>query len=196
MTADGYSAADLHYVRAHYFTLEELCADRVETAAEARSLVGDGLLPAPSYVLPDGTEMFPADLFVLPDQARKAAATLRAHFDARYRAAGGAEDELEPDWRGYMDGIFGVCLRNVLPETMVRKAELVDSLTRLLSAPIPDDAAWRSRLRREVWELDALERPFAPDFDRSGRLGQPPTRDLLIEAARGRFPELFATEAA
>ena len=46
-------------------------------------------------------------------------------------------------------------------------------------------------MRREVWELDALEREFAPDYDRGGRFGKPPTRDLLIRQAHDRYPDLF-----
>jgi hypothetical protein len=34
-----------------------------------RSWIDDGLLPRPSYVLDDGTEMFPRDYFRLADEA-------------------------------------------------------------------------------------------------------------------------------
>jgi hypothetical protein len=48
----------------------------------------------------------------------------------------------------------------------------------------------------ELDELDALERAFAPDYDRNlERFGRPPTRDLLIEAARERFPDVFSRAA-
>jgi hypothetical protein len=56
-------------------------------------------------------------------------------------------------------------------------------------------AGWRRQLRREVWELGTLERDFAPDYDRTGRFGRPPTRDMLIAAARERHPEVFAVRA-
>ena len=79
---------------------------------------------------------------------------------------------------------------------MVRKEQLVKSIGRLLDAPERDDSAWRSQLRSQVTELDALEREFAPDYDRNGRFPAPPTRDRLIGAARERYPELFAQQPA
>jgi hypothetical protein len=182
--------ADVAYVRANYFTLAELCASRAESPEVVRDQIERGLLPAASYVLDDGTPMFPSDYFVLVDEAG-GSASLRAHFEARHRACGGDPAELETDWTGYMEGVYGVCLRQVLPETMVRKTRLVDTLTELLAAPRPDDGEWRVELRRAVWDLDALERDFAPDYDRSGRFERPPTRDLLIATARQRYPELF-----
>jgi hypothetical protein len=184
------SEADVAYVRSNYFTLEELCGGREAGPDEVRELIASGSLPAPSYVLPDGTEMFPADYFVLVDQAGGPDA-LRREFERRHRAACGNPDELEEDWCGYMDGTYGICLRQLAPETIVRKTQLVDSLTALLAEPQPDDAEWRAQVRREVWELDAIEREFSPDYDRSDRFERLPSRDLLVTAARERFPELF-----
>ena len=61
----------------------------------------------------------------------------------------------------------------------------------------PRQADWRRRLRAEVDELDALERQFTPDFDRDEeRFGRKPTRDLLIDAARERYPDVFAADLA
>ena len=193
MATPALTEADVRYVRANYFTLEELCAERDETLEEVRELIARGGLPAPSYVLDDGTEMFPADYFVLVDQAG-GPDELRLEFEQRYRAAGGSPAELEEDWQGYMDGTYGICLRQVVPETMVRKTQLVDSLTALLDDPRPEDEAWRSQVRREVWELDALEREFSPDYDRSERFPTPPSRDRLVAAARERFADVFVNE--
>jgi DNA-binding transcriptional ArsR family regulator len=50
------------------------------------------------------------------------------------------------------------------------------------AAPTP------SRLRRDVDELDALERQFSPDYDRQ-RFERPPSRDLLIKTAHERYPD-------
>lgn len=47
-------------------------------------------------------------------------------------------------------------------------------------------------MRAGVDELDALEREFAPDYDRNDDRERLPTRDLLIEAARKRYPDVFA----
>jgi uncharacterized protein DUF6058 len=186
-----FTDADAEYVSGNYFTLEELCSGRGDAPDDVRALIERRELPAPSYVLDDGTEMFPADYFVLVDQAGGAEG-LRSEFERRHRAAGGNPVELEEDWQGYLDGTYGVCLRQVLPETMVRKTELVSSLTALLEDPRPEDEGWRAQLRREVWELDGLEREFSPDYDRGKRFPTPPSRDRLVAAARERFADVFA----
>jgi hypothetical protein len=134
--------------------------------------------------------MVPADYFVLVDEVG-GPERLREEFERRHREAGGPPAELEADWDGYIDGVYGVCLRSVSPESIVRKAQLVVSVGLLLEHAWPDDARWQERLAREVEELDALEREFSPDYDRR-RFGRPPTRDALIAAARGHYPDLFA----
>jgi Family of unknown function (DUF6058) len=188
------TAADVAYIRANYLTLDELCAGRGEEPADVRRLIAEGVLPRPSYVLQDGSEMFPSDYFRLVDEAGGPAA-LRAHFEDGLRAAGG--DDLASDWQAYLAGIYGVCLRDVTPETIVRKARLVSSLCELLVLARPADPEWRERLRAEVEELDELEREFSPDCDRNEeRLGRKPTRDLLITAARERYPDVFPSELA
>lgn len=95
--------------------------------------------------------------------------------------------------RKFIEGIYGVCLCEVTPETIVRKGALVESLTRRLDDPRTDEPAWREQVWSGVDELDRLEREFAPDYDRDlERFGRPPSRDVLIEGARKRFPELFS----
>ncbi len=190
-----YTAADLAYLRVNYLTLEQVCAERPESPEEIRPLIAKGRLPKPSYVLDDGTEMFPADYFRFVDQAGGPDG-LRARFAERLEAAGGA-DELDRHWQSYMDGIYGVCLWDVTPETIARKAKLVSSISELLMLARPAEADWQQRLRDEVAELDVLERQFTPDYDRDeARFGRKPTRDLLIDAARERYPEVFAAELA
>jgi uncharacterized protein DUF6058 len=194
MKTNSFSDPDLVYIRDNYFTLEELCAGRPETPAGVRDLINNQLLPSPSYVLDGGTEMFPADYFVLVDQAG-GPAELREHFAARHQAVGGDPAELDEDWAGYVSGAYGICLRQVTPETVVRKTQLVGSLTELLDRPQHDSGDWRARLRREVWELDQLER-FSPDFDRGKRFPEPPSRDRLVAAAHTRYPDVFAAEVS
>jgi hypothetical protein len=189
-----YTAADLDYLRANYLTLEQVCAERSESPEEIRALIAKGRLPKPSYVLDDGTDMFPADYFRFVDEAGGPEA-LRARFAERLEAAGA--DDLDLHWQSYTDGIYGVCLWDVTPETIARKAKLVSSISELLMLARPAEADWRQRLRDEVEELDALERQFTPDYDRDeARFGRKPTRDLLIDAARERYPEVFAAELA
>jgi hypothetical protein len=189
-----YTAADLEYLRANYLTLEQVCARRPESPEKIRALIAKGRFPKPSYVLDDGTDMFPADYFRFVDEAGGPDA-LRALFAERLEAAGA--DDLDLHWRSYMDGIYGVCLWDVTPETIARKAKLVSSISELLMLARPAEADWRERLGDDVEELDALERQFTPDYDRDeARFGRKPTRDLLIAAARERYPEIFAAELA
>jgi hypothetical protein len=190
----AFTDADLAYIGANYMTLDELCAGRDESPADARRLIEQRLLPCPSYVLEDGTEMYPHDYFRLADEAG-GVHRLRRHFEERLRAAG--DDDLEEQWEGYLSGIYAVCLREVSPETIARKTKLVKSLCELLVLAKPRDSEWRDRLRREVDELDELEREFAPDYDRNEeRFGCKPTRDLIVTAARERYPAVFAAEPA
>jgi Family of unknown function (DUF6058) len=181
--------ADLAYISANYSTLEDLCNGRSESSGDVRNLIDGRRLPGPSYVLPDGTGMFPADYFRLIDEAGGPGG-LHEHFAARHRAANGRD--LDRDWAMYLDGIWGICLRDVVPETIVRKNTLVSSLCELLVLARPGEADWRQALREQVDELDELERQFSPDFDRSDQMDRPPTRDLIINAARERYPQVFA----
>lgn len=184
--------ADVAYIEANYRTLEALCAGRAESPEAVRRLISERRLPEPSYVLSDGTGMFPFDYFRLVDDAG-GVERLREHFGVRHRAAGGGEPE--EDWDAYLDGTWGICLREVSPETIVRKNTLVSSLCELLVLARPGDADWRQALRDQVDELDALEREFAPDYDRGPQFGRLPTRDLIIAAARERYPDVFAQAA-
>jgi hypothetical protein len=189
--------ADIEYVRDNYVTLAELCTERSETPEEVEPLIEQGLLPQPAYVLEDGTGFFPRDYFRLADEAG-GPAELRASFAARWRAAREATQEadaLEQDWQVYLDGVWSVCLRDVTPETIVRKNHLVWSLCELLILARPTSPDWRQALRTQVDELDELERQFAPDYDRGDAQERLPTRDLLIAAARERYPDVFAEAA-
>jgi Family of unknown function (DUF6058) len=179
-----FTEADLAYLAANYLTLEELCDGRPEAPEEVRALIAGRRLPQPSYTTPDGVEMFPADYFRLVDEAG-GVESLRGHFAARHRAANGSD--LDQDWQMYLDGIWGICLRDVTPETIVRKNTLVTSLCELLVLARPRDPEWRRQLREQVDELDELEREFSPDYDRSEQVDRPPTRDLIIAAAREQY---------
>jgi len=148
MLAMSFTEADLAYLSANYLTLEELCTDRAQSPEEVRSLIQERRLPQPSYVVPDGTGMFAADYFRLVDEAG-GVGRLREHFAARHRAASAARrgNELEQDWEMYLDGTWGICLRDVTPETIVRKNVLVWSLCELLVLARPRDPEWRKALR-------------------------------------------------
>ena len=148
---------DVRYVHEQFVPLAELCDD-VE-AVHARIVARE--LPAPPY---SGLELVPRDYFELPD------------------AGAYPEDERE----AFLDGMYFVCLVHATPANVVRKGELVDGIRGLLAEPRPDDEDWERRLRAQIDELDALERPFSPHYDRE-RFGCPPTRDELIAAPRAQY---------
>jgi Family of unknown function (DUF6058) len=181
------TAADVAYVEANYLSLEQACAGRPEALEEVRAVAAAGQLPQPSYVLPDGTEMVPADYFEIADAGREA-------FEREFLAAGGALDEVDAEWEGYLSGAYGVCLKEQTPANIVRKGALVKVIGGLLASPEPGESGWRSRLRTAVDELDELERPFAPEYDRA-RWG-PSSRDRCVTAPRERYPEVFAPAVA
>jgi len=189
--------ADVAYVRAGFVPLEELCEERGEDEAACRTAIAEGRLPAASYLLADGTEMFPSDYFALADAAG-GIQQLREAFLKRYSAAAAAETTrlatAEEEWDAYLSGLYGVCLKQVTPETIVRKSALVAELEALLARPQPEDASWAGELRTKIEELDALERPFAPTYDRQ-RFGGPSSRDRLVTSPRRAFPDLFAAES-
>jgi len=184
--------ADVEYIRENFVPLDELCAARGQSADRVRALIAAGSLPAASYVLEDGTEMVPAEYFELVDEAGGEAA-LRGLFARRYVAAAGDDDEVGSEWEGYLSGAYGVCLKHVTPENIARKSALVAEIDGLLAAPQPESADWRASLRASVDELDELERPFAPNYDRA-RWG-PSSRDRCITAARELYPEVFSAAA-
>ena len=188
-----YTDADLAYVTGSYRTLEELCDGRAETPEQVRAHIDAGRLPRPTYVLPDGRQMFPPDYFEILDGAG-GVERLRDHFDDRHRAASTALGlpgvDPQDDWDGYLTGEYGVCLREVTPEAMVEKSALIATIDTLTSAPAPADEGWRRQLTEAVDDLDDLERPFT-DYDRA-RFGGT-SRDSHIAGVRARFLTSDAT---
>jgi hypothetical protein len=186
---------DTTYVLHHFSTLEELCRGRAGGAEGGRAPIASGLLPGPSYVLDDGTEMFARDLWTLVDAAGSPGA-VQEHFVGRYDLAAKAvgvsltHEAIDEVWRGYLTGDFGVCLRDVTPENIFAKERLVTSLTELTLRPEPATTAWCLQVRDEVDALDRLEKPFTA-FDRQ-RFGRPVSRETLIDGVRARYSHIFA----
>jgi Family of unknown function (DUF6058) len=89
------------------------------------------------------------------------------------------------EWDGYTSGEYGVCLRQVTPETIFLKERLVTLLEEQLTDARPEEEAWRARLSERVRALDALERPFTT-CDRF-RFGRPSSRERLIDEPRKRY---------
>jgi hypothetical protein len=176
---------DLRYVTSHFAPLAEV----------ARPGAPFGIaIPEATYELPDGSRWFARDVWRLADDA-SGADGVRALFARRHLAASealGEPDDLDAAWSAYLAGLYGACLREVTPETIVAKQRLVRRLEAALAAPRIDDPSWCARLRADVEALDGLEKPFA-SCDRA-RFG-PTTRDRLIAAPRARFAAVFACEA-
>ncbi len=193
MTAPNFSEDDLAYITEEYLTLGQLCADRDQSPQEVHGLIDRGELPRPAYVLDDGTEMFPPDYFELVDAAGGVGG-LRDAFLQRHQVATGALGltgvDPDEDWRGYLSGEFGVCLREVTPEAMVEKSALIAQIDILTAAPAVDDPRWRTQLAEAVDELDEIERPFT-DYDR--RRWGTTTRDSHITSVRAQYLSNDAT---
>jgi hypothetical protein len=180
--------ADLAYVCSAYVPLEALARREQGQRDRLAAWIEAGRLPRPAYLLPDGTPMFPPDLLDLLRAAGDIDA-LPGHFARRTELAarilGIAPDTREADWEDYLSGEYGICLRQVTPETLVLKETLVEHLDRALASPRPDELRWRHALAFEIDGLDALVRPFA-GVDRV-RFGRPTSRERLIEAPRRRW---------
>ena len=146
------SDADHAYVREQFVPLADVCARAGRGLDEVRADIAARRRPSPPY---PGLEYVPANYLDLPD-----AEEFRRTFDGP-----DAEAELE----SYLDGTYFVCVKDATVANIRRKEELVTAIRALLV-----------ELRAAVAELDELERPFSPDYDRQ-RFGKPPTRDELIE---------------
>jgi Family of unknown function (DUF6058) len=174
------TAEDDAYAAKWYVQLEAL-AETVDTSAsELRRLMLAGRLPLPSYIRNDGAQMVAHDLLELPRRAG-GYDQLPEWFGQQFQSGRDAIRE----WDGYLRGHY-VCLRDVLPETIQRKDELVKSITAALAKPEPENNDWLESLHRLVDELDELEPPFTA-YDRL-RFGGPISRDTCINAVRSRFP--------
>jgi hypothetical protein len=186
---------DLRYIREQFATLEALCAGRKERPYAVRALIREGVMPEPTYVLDDGTEMFPPGYFALLDDAGGVDKQCARFYEryARMAGSGTQESEIAEEWEGYLSGVYGVCLVQASPENICEKEALVKSLGALLAEPRLEDLRWRTEVRREVTRLDELEREFAP-CDRK-RFGGSVSRDRLITATRARYPSIFAPRA-
>lgn len=179
---------DLEYVCSEYLPLEELAHREGVPLRQLREWIASGRLPRPAYLLPDGTPMFPPDLLALVRSAG-GIDRLGDHFAQRIelaaRLVGFGPSTREADWQDYLSGEYGICLRQVTPETLVLKEMLVERIGEALEDPRPEDSGWRHALMLDVRGLDALVRSFTR-VDRA-RFGRPTSRERLIDAPRQRW---------
>jgi len=88
-------------------------------------------------------------------------------------------------WRTpYVSGIYGACLREVTPEAMVAKEQLIWRIDTLTANARLEDDSWVAQLREAVDALDSVERPFT-DYDRQRWGGT--SRDSHITAVRETY---------
>jgi uncharacterized protein DUF6058 len=188
---------DLRYVRAEYLSLDDLAHRECISARWLQASIEAGLLPRPAYLLPDGTPMFPPDLLALMHSAG-ALEALEDHFARRIelaaRMVGFGPGIREADWEDYLSGEYGICLRQVTPETLVLKEMLVERIGQQLEDPRPEEPRWRYALAFDTRGLDALIRPFAR-VDRV-RFGRPTSRERLIDGPRRRWSWLGEDSAS
>src|SRR5438876_3992838 len=174
------TAEDDSYVTEWYIPLEALAQRAGVDASELRRLMLANRLPLPSYIRSDGAQMVARDLLELPRRAG-GYEQLPEWFGQQFQSGRDAIRE----WDGYLRGHY-VCLRDVLPETIQRKEELVKAITAALAKPEPENDDWLESLHRLVDELDELEPPFTA-YDRLRFRGSI-SRDTCINAVRARFP--------
>ena len=168
------------YASQWYVELETLAEKNGINPSDIRRLMLADRLPLPSYIRSDGKQMVARDLLELPQRAGgydELPEWFAQHFES-------SRDAIR-EWDGYLRGHY-VCLRNVLPETIKRKEELVKAIKIATAEPQANDQAWLEALHRLVDELDALEPPFTA-YDRL-RFGGPISRDTCINEVRARFP--------
>jgi hypothetical protein len=206
------SADDDRYVRAHFVRLEWLAAKTKVSRATLHQWQRQEIFPRPTYVTADGEQWYPR-AYVGPVQRAKSLKTdLKTLFYADYKRAmeqlrylsrsdyeaelsksstvpPRLEEVIESEWKGFLSGEYGVCLRVAWVPCILRKGKLMRTIEELVARPRPDNPLWRIRLRRSVEALDQLEMPFA-DSDRI-RFGRPVSRDTHILGIRRRFPKVF-----
>jgi hypothetical protein len=176
---DASATNDIAYVRSHFDVMPEA----------SRALAEDGILPQPTYRLPDGTPMVPPDHRQLLDDADNNGVPLADYFRSRYVASGGSADDVDEEFAAWLSGGYGACLYATIPEMIVAKGALTSAITALTARPQLDDPHWRAALRGAVDAFDGLIRPFA-DFDRM-QAGGSVSRDRLVTANHESFPEVW-----
>src|SRR5205085_1268099 len=82
LTPIPYTDADVAYVTREFVALEDLCQAHGHELATVRENIEQSLLPRPTYVLPDGSEMVPESYFTLAEEA-VGVGPLRADFERR-----------------------------------------------------------------------------------------------------------------
>jgi len=153
------TAADDSYVDRVFTPLATLCRAHGVRLEQARADILARLIPLPSYLRSDNTEMVPTRYLAVVEAAG-GPTSLQAWFRRCWPDAGTAEAE----WTDFVNGHY-LCLRNPMPEDMRRKTELVERIKEFAGSPQPNSEEWLRQLHLAVDELDRIEQPFT-DYDR------------------------------
>lgn len=209
---DGISAEDNRYIRSHFVTLEWLAERTRVSRATLLQWQSQGLFPQPTYVTQGGESWYARSYSPLVRRAislktdlktlfwreyQRALEKLRYTSPADYRAelakswVGQSPEEAvtELEWRAFLAGDYGACLRVAWVPSILRKGKLMRTIEELVANPHGNAPGWKRRLRQNVESLDRLEMPFAA-CDRV-RWGKPVSRDTHVGAIRQRFPQVF-----
>ena len=189
MTASSFTTDDIAYITANFRPLSTLCRTWGFDQGAVHAEIDAGFLPHATYSFTNGRSFFPDDYFAFGiDISPK---RRRTNFIERFKQAcharqlDDASAVAEGVWSDYLVGSYAVCLRLVLPETIVSKIALIAKIEGALVLPEPHSPSWREAL--EVWvdSLDALLRPFTA-YDRVVA-GRPLSRDRYVDDVRRRF---------
>lgn len=165
------SEADEDYVRRLFVPLDD--------DDEVVDLIVERRLPLPSYLLSDGTPMVhPGFLDNL--RAARGPERIEGWFLAHWPE--NEQDVAAEEWESYLSGQY-VCLYEVTPETIQAKTRLIDEIKDRAARLDAGEDGNREGLLAAVDELDALEPPFAPHYDRL-RFGGPSSREVWIDGMR------------
>jgi Family of unknown function (DUF6058) len=205
-------AEDDRYIRTHFVTLEWL-AER--TRVSCPTLLGwqsQGAFPQATYVTEDGESWYPRAYAPIVRRALSLRLDLRSLFWEDYRRAfeqllytnardylgelskspspqARADEVIELEWKAWLSGEYGACLRVAWVPSILRRGKLVRTIEELAARPHIAAPGWRRRFRRAVDSLDRLEMP--PGARARIRVGRPLRGDTHSTPVRERFTEPF-----
>ncbi|TFW10522.1 hypothetical protein E4K72_00450 [Oxalobacteraceae bacterium OM1] len=192
------SDEDRQYITSNFLTVEEFCHGRRVLPAWIKTLMAQGTLPLPPYVL-DGEPMIPSTYLSLMDAAG-GVPEMHVAFRRRLRVAAndldvlpllGGEPGLDQQYADYLSGVYFICLIDPTPENIAIKEAAIHAIENLLATPRPDALDWAQSLRAWVRRLNSIERPFAPGD--SLRFGKATSRQRYIDATMAAYPAVFAS---
>ena len=206
------SREDDHYIRSRFVSLDWIATRSGVSEAVLAAWQRESLFPQPTYFTEDGKQWYSRAYVDLVRRAVAHETDLKSLFSAEYAralerlrktapadyaaeiatssgAGSSPQEALESNWKGFLSGEYGVCLRVPWVPCMLRKGRLMRTIEELISEPRTGELEWSRRLHQSVDSLSRLEMPFT-QWDRI-RFGKLVSRDTHIEAVRQRFPGVF-----